>query len=161
MIDVDVKITGLDNLKRNLERAPVFTVDEVSRAIQKSLHTIRTVSLREAPVNKTSGGGNLRQKISTPIMTTKLSGKIVSQAPYSVYVHQGTRPHVIKPKRIGYKGHPGGLANKRTGWGVYNKVNHPGTAPNPFFKRAVEKSKSSIERFFREAINNITKTITR
>lgn len=161
MIDIDVKITGLDVLRNGLENAPRETVNEVSKAVQKSLHTIRNVSLREAPVNKGGGGGNLRQKISTPIMKTKLSGKIVSQATYSAYVHEGTRPHIIRPKRIGYKGHPGGLANKRSGWGVYNKVKHPGTAPNPFFKRAVEKSKPRIEQFFTEAINSICKSIIR
>lgn len=62
-----------------------------------------------------------------------LSAKVGSDRYYAKYHHEGTRPHVIVPKRAGGK--------LRFWWGkvgkiVYTKkVNHPGTQPNPFLTR--------------------------
>lgn len=50
-------------------------------------------------------------------------------APYAVFVHDGTKPHEIRPK------------NKKalkTPFGVRKKVNHPGTKANPYLQKAVE-----------------------
>ncbi|ASF48757.1 transcriptional regulator [Methylovulum psychrotolerans] len=58
------------------------------------------------------------------------SAEIYANAEYALYVEEGTRPHVILPKN--------GRALKipTSGGGGYilrRKVNHPGTAPMPFF----------------------------
>ena len=42
-------------------------------------------------------------------------------APYAKFVHDGTAPHVIKPKKMK------ALANVKTGQMFGKKVNHPGT----------------------------------
>ena len=50
-------------------------------------------------------------------------------APYAIFVHEGTKPHEIRPK------------NKqalKTPFGVRKKVNHPGTKANPYLKKAVD-----------------------
>jgi HK97 gp10 family phage protein len=155
MINISVKIDGLERFKTALERAPELTVVEVSKAIQKSLVTIITQAKKEAPVNKGFGGGTLRQQISRmPIMETRLRGKVESLAPYSGYVEGGTQPHIIrvKNKKI--------LANKRMGKFFGEHVHHPGTRANPFFERAVTKSKNKIDGFFSKALENITKSFT-
>ena len=154
MLNMQVKIDGLDNLEEALRRAPELTVSEIGGAIQKSLVTISSQAKREAPVNKGFGGGTLRQKISMPIMLTKLRGKVESTAPYSIFVHEGTRKHIIRP-RI-----KKGLANVRMGKYFGKIVKHPGTKANPFFKRAFNKSESKMSSFFNKALENIIKSFT-
>ena len=145
---IKVKIEGLDKLAQGIKRAPALGIDETSKAVQKSVNLIWNQSLKESPVNKQTGGGNLRQNIKAR-MLTKLSGEVEAKAPYSLYVHEGTRPHIIevKNKKV--------LANKRTGEIFGKRVNHPGTKANQFFIRAIEKSKIKINEFFETAIKNI------
>jgi len=154
MIDITVKI-DLKDFQRGLQQAPAVAIAEISKAIQKSLITVHSQALKEAPVNKGGGGGNLRQKIAPPKMTSRLRGEIVSRAPYSIYVHEGTRPHIIIPinKKV--------LANKRTGEIFGKIVHHPGTKPNPFFTRAIQQTKNKVDQFFKTASLNIIKEITK
>lgn len=54
-------------------------------------------------------------------------------APYAIFVHDGTKPHEIRPK------------NKKalkTPFGPRKKVNHPGTKANPYLQNAVDNYNS-------------------
>ena len=152
MSNINIEIPGLDKLQDALKRAPVFTVNEASRAVQKSALLIQSNAIKEAPVNKQTGGGNLRQNIRME-MQTKTRAIIVSNAPYSVYVEMGTRPHDIriKNKRV--------LANRRTGQIFGTHVHHPGTRANPYMQRAIDKSKVQINEYFKLAMLNIIKSL--
>ena len=64
-----------------------------------------------------------------------LEGHVTVIPKYALMVHNGTKPHIIRPKspgrRLKFRG--------RTGTMVYaRKVNHPGTAANPFLERALK-----------------------
>jgi hypothetical protein len=155
MVKVNIEIKGLDGIRKSLEKAPEKTVYEMSKAVQSSLNEIRSKSLREAPIRT----GDLRKGISTPIMETRLRGKIEAREPYSAAVHEGSRPHIIRPKSIGYRGHPGGLGNRKTGFGVYNMVHHPGNKPNRFFDRSIDKANQAINQFFTRALQNVINSI--
>src|SRR5699024_3680263 len=51
----------------------------------------------------------------------------------AMYVHEGTKPHVIKPRRkkvLSWKGPEGRV--------FATAVNHPGTAPRPWLRLALE-----------------------
>ena len=52
-------------------------------------------------------------------------------APHGIFVLAGTRPHDIYAK-------PGSALN--TPYGLYKHVSHPGTAPDDFLGRGVEKT---------------------
>lgn len=94
----------------------------------------------EAPVKT----GRLRDNIKA--MPFKMTGPhkgeggvgIDKQAvPYAGYVRWGTRPHVIRCRRPAYALH---FYWKKVGaWVFFDKVNHPGTKPNYFLERAVDK----------------------
>lgn len=57
-----------------------------------------------------------------------------SKPDYSKYVNEGTRPHVIKPKRSSVLA----WADAQTGKMVYAKeVHHPGTKPNQYLGEAL------------------------
>lgn len=61
------------------------------------------------------------------------SWTVVANSPYAMAVHQGTRPHEIRPKNGRVLKFP-----SRGGRIVYApKVNHPGTKPNPFLEKAM------------------------
>jgi hypothetical protein len=57
---------------------------------------------------------------------------VAAHAPYAAYVELGTRPHVILPRNaqaLRWYGPDGAVFAKR--------VNHPGTKPEPFLRRAL------------------------
>jgi len=54
--------------------------------------------------------------------------------PYAKFVHDGTKPYEIRPKR---------KKALKTPYGVYKKVNHPGIKANPYLKKALKDVVSS------------------
>jgi hypothetical protein len=135
------------------KKEPIIALQEINNAIKKSSIKIQSIAQRIAPADT----GKLRQMIETRL--EPLKGTVESKAKYSLYVHEGTRPHVILPKNIGYPGHKGGLGSVRKGFGVFNKVNHPGTSPNPFMTNAINKAIPYITKYFSQAADNILKKI--
>ena len=57
-----------------------------------------------------------------------------SIAPYAKFVHYGTKPHIIKPKR---------KKALKTPYGVYKRVKHPGTKANPYLENGLKNYISS------------------
>lgn len=55
-------------------------------------------------------------------------------APYAVFVHEGTKPHEIKPKNA---------KALKTPFGYRKKVNHPGTKARPYLQLAVDNYDST------------------
>lgn len=81
-------------------------------------------------------------------------------APYGIYVHAGTRPHVIVPKQKKVLRWPSG------GNFVFSKVvHHPGTKPDEFIYQAMENSKADIQKTFdsqiEKACNEIAAELVR
>lgn len=150
MVSIQVKITGLDKVNEAMRKYPAATARELNLAIQKTVKVVEAQAVKEAPVNKQTGGGNLRQNIRSQ-MTGALSGVIMSKAPYSAAVHEGTRPHEIRYSKPGR----GGLFNARTGQGFGRVVQHPGTRPNPFMLRAIEHTKTTVEKIFETMLKRI------
>lgn len=148
-MDIKIKIEGLDEIMTAFEKAPNLMIDSMSKAIKKSLYDIQSEAIKEAPANKEIGqGARLRQSFFVR-MYDKLSGTLYNRQPYALYVHEGTRPHEIRPKNKKV------LANKRTGQVFGKVVHHPGTQPNRFLERAVEKSKQRVQRNFDEVIKRV------
>lgn len=125
MADVVVR---LDN--RVIDTLPDrFT--EVRRYIQRRVDATVVVARAEAPVKSMA--------LKRSIHATYLGGSrwtITASAPYAKFVHEGTRPHVIRARNA---------RALRFFWERQGKVvtlrqvNHPGTAPNPFLTRAMNR----------------------
>lgn len=156
MADIKIKIEGLDKIQAHFHKMPIAITKGLDEAVGKTGITIQAAAMKEAPVNKGQGGGkggrggNLRQSITFKKLGIA-SGVVEVGSEYGVYVHEGTRPHVIevKNKKI--------LANKRTGQLFGRRVNHPGTKANPFMQRAVEGSQNDINDLFGKIIRDIIK----
>ena len=85
--------------------------------------------------------GNLRNNLEYSYRKTGDIVKITitSDTPYSSFVHEGTRPHIIRPVRKQV------LKFQVGGRTVFTKeVNHPGTKARPFLRKALKKYFKSV-----------------
>lgn len=149
---ISIQIQNLDQLKTAFLKAPSIAIPLYGRAIERTAFRIEGDAKRNAPVNKQSGGGNLRQSISSR-MNGKMSAIIESKAKYSAYVDQGTRPHIIRVKNARV------LANKRTGRFFGRIVRHPGTKKQPYFTNAVSSGEKFINTELQTALINVLNSI--
>ena len=84
--------------------------------------------------------GNLRRNIGRTGVQTDgmvLSGEVFAHTDYAERVHDGTRPHVIRPRPE--RGPRAALKFTIGGRTLYRKlVHHPGMKPRPFLRNAAE-----------------------
>ena len=83
--------------------------------------------------------GELQAGIKSSVSRTaqgELEGRVVAIPKHALYVHNGTRPHVIRPKRAkalrffwAKKGHTV----------MFKHVHHPGTRADPFLAKALAR----------------------
>lgn len=129
-------------------KAPQIATEEMGALIQRVAVQIENDAKKFAPVNKQSGGGNLRQSIrSRP--TSKVSAVVEATAKYASYVEGGTRPHIIQARN------KKALANKKTGQFFGKTVRHTGTKAQPFLGKAVEKNQGWFNKQMLETANLI------
>lgn len=116
--------------------------DEGHRLVVRGTTRIRNAAVRFAP----SRTGALRRSIGLRITREAngdTRGEVFAGASYAKFVHDGTRPHRIEPRR------PGGVlrfpASGAGARGVVfaRHVDHPGTRANPFLTRAMDAVASS------------------
>jgi HK97 gp10 family phage protein len=151
MVQVQVTLRDATRWKAAFQRAPDAARREVNFALTDSVTRVAAQAVRNAPVNKQTGGGNLRQSIRSTV--SGLRGQVYTDSSYAVYVHEGTRPHLIRPRG------PWVLQNKRTGEIFGRLVRHPGTRAQPFLRTAAEDSRSYIERTFSDALARVASSI--
>lgn len=142
-----IEIKNLDAVQTVFRAAPLKMTAEIGRAISQTILTLERNIKREAPVNKQTGGGNLRQSVRSQ-MTGPASGLVEVGAEYGAMVEFGTKPHLIRPvnKRV--------LANRRQNKIFGTLVHHPGTKANPFFERGIDASRTAIDAYFVKAVQN-------
>lgn len=150
MIAIKIKLKNYNQIRSAFRKVPAKLTKNLNVAVEKVLLRVESQTKRNAPVNKQSGGGNLRQSIRSQ-MTGISSGKVEVGAKYAIFVHEGTKPHIIKIRRKKV------LANKRQGKIFGKVVKHPGTRANPFLQEAVDKSQGFIDKEFEKAVNKAIK----
>ena len=148
--NITIKLKNADQIMAKLRKMPVEMTRQLDTAVKKTLSLVQNTTFKEAPVNKQGGGGNLRQSINSSI-TGVAKGKLEVGSEYGIYVHEGTRAHIIEAKN------KKALANVRTNQFFGKRVNHPAVQANPFLKRAVENSNDTIQEYFREAVEKVAK----
>ena len=148
MIEIRVTIQNADEIREAFRQAPLKIISNLNKAVNRIIIKVENSAKRNAPVNKSFGGGNLRQSIRSQ-MTGQMQGMVLVGAEYGIYVHEGTRPHVITivNKKV--------LANKRTGQIFGVRVNHPGTKAQPFLQQAIDENMGFINDEFEKVVDNI------
>lgn len=100
---------------------------------------VQRITLRTAAIASATAPGSMKQSIRPILKGTKSSplGIIMVDHPAASYVLNGTRPHPIRPKRLG------GVLRFTVGNHVVfaRAVSHPGTKPNNFLWRALLAAK--------------------
>lgn len=123
---------------RSLQRAAsglwVATAAMISTAtLVAAGNTILLAALRDAAPVKTGAGRD-----SIVSRASGLEGRGYYARGYMKMQNDGTRPHIIVPRNrraLHWGGDPGVFATK---------VKHPGTKPNPFVRRAVDKAEPAL-----------------
>jgi len=150
-MEFSIQISNLDALVSKLKDAPSIAAPILQRAIAQSWQilakntTARTVPVRTGFLLQSFGGSvSGLSAIWGPDRTHRTS--------YSSFVEFGTRPHVIEAKdkkALYWKGadHP------------VKRVNHPGSAANPFMERILDASRDEINITFGKALSDITAAI--
>lgn len=115
--------------ERGLRRVFGRMSDDVARAVDRTRIDVQNEARRRAPVDT----GRLRSSIVSRAEGGGRSlGYVVgSNVNYAAAVEYGTAPHVIKPKYKQALYWPGAAH-------PVAQVNHPGTAPRPFLRPAIE-----------------------
>lgn len=101
----------------------------------------------------------LRDSIDGQVLSSDASGatgELRATAEHASYVRDGTPPHEITPRRGRF------LRFEVGGKTVFaTKVNHPGTKPNDFWKRAAEKAEDVLEREAQRAADQFAARVNR
>lgn len=145
---IKIEIKGLDKLKRAFREAPREVADQIQKAINQSVVLVQANARKEAP-HKT---GTLQRGIKFKVSPFK--GRVESTTDYGIYVHEGTKAHIIRPvrkKALFWKGasHP------------VKMVHHPGTKANPFMTKGASRSEGQVQRVFQIAVNKALSNITK
>lgn len=151
MPQYSVKITNLRELQAKLKKFPQVTEKHMQRAMNAGAAEIHKNATRGNVPWKT---GNLVQSFGVVIgrLYASVAPNRTTPAKYAVFVHEGTGPHVITPKKGKALFWPGAKH-------PVARVNHPGTRPNKFIPRILEKSETRIQMHFKDALEKIVKEI--
>lgn len=135
-----VTINGLAEMRASLASSPVAMVNALQQAI---LMTPEILAAYTVPPNVPYKTGQLSETFFP-----KVDGLVSVWKPtvdYAMAVEFGTAPHVILPKK-----------GKALMWDgakhPVRKVNHPGTAPNPYMERIRDAATPAINEAFRAQV---------
>lgn len=111
---------------------------QVNEVLQRRMRSIIRQIAADARTNAPVDTGRMAQAIKEdPIESPtpfRVIGGVTSHAPYSIYVHQGTAPHVIRPRNAS------ALKFEAGGRTIFaSSVRHPGTRARPFLTNAVAR----------------------
>lgn len=147
-VQIGIEVKGLETLKKALKQAP----DLVGREVQKALNLATTKTQASARKEAPARTGNLRRRIDFTLKP--FEGIVESKAEYGIYVHQGTRPHIIRPSK------KKALFWKEAPYPV-KIVRHPGTKANPFMERGAKSVEGEVNAIFQTAVKNITSSLAK
>lgn len=135
---------GGDLARFRFMKAAVGWADEVGPLVRAGLKA-------KAPVAKQgAGAGRLRDSIRYERNTTSggVTLSFTAYVPYAKYVIEGTPPHLIRARAARYLHWKDGSGDH-----FAKQVNHPGTRPNDFPRRAIGPLEPLIRKRFAEILN--------
>ena len=145
-VEVEVSTRGLD-----FEEVAKILDQETKQLL---IERLAEVAYYEAFYTAPWKTGKLARSIVTEIKEGE--AKLQALAPYAKFVIEGTRPHEIHPASANvlvFKAKSGDL--------VFTKlVRHPGTKPNPFLQRAVDKAREQIDSIWTELFEDLVEEAT-
>lgn len=145
--------TDFNKLAKAFEKAPEATRDMVRKQLKIAAEGIKDRASTEHRYKRQSGQLE-RDGIVTRVEDNVATIALNPRVPYGVYVHEGTKPHIILPKQ-----------KRVLRWSDGNKfifsksVVHPGTKPDQFLYNAADKEAPLIQSRFENAISEIVRSL--
>lgn len=160
-----MRIENMEKLKAVFKKFPQAATAEFDRALDRSAKKIEALAVKKAPVNKGSGGGNLRQSIKSSKIGPAAHA-VEAGASYAGYVNFGTKPHIIRARgkvlATSARNSPGWPNVSKKGYAIFGKtVNHPGTKAQPFFTDAIKEGEPFMNNEFEQAMKNVISKVTK
>ena len=153
---ITVKVQGLDELKKGLDRAADELKTIVGDAIRKSGELVKQNARREAPVFM----GMLKRSVTNEHHGLRTEVYIGSEARKYGYVQEyGRRPGEMPPVSALEKWSQAKLGDSKLAFVVARSIAQKGTKPQPFFYPGFEKSLPGIEKLLDKAGSKIINII--
>lgn len=140
------------------EQSPKLTAKAMVVALGQSAREVQMIA-RAKHRFRSSQKAKLEKSVDYKVDKVEMNATVElneSDAPYALWVHDGTRPHLILPR-----------AKKALRW-VKNgkfvfakKVWHPGTKPDPFLYEAGEAAAPEINMIFARALDDLAAKLDR
>lgn len=160
---ITLKIRNLDELQKRVVLFPALSAPIVSETINKIIETIENTARPLTPrrSGRLIGGYKKARKLSTP---RTLRGQVGSVGiakggitDYAPFVHFGTglfgpRHRLIVPKKAKV------LHWVQNGQDVFARSSK-GQRPNPYFQKALDKSRFAVDREVIKGLQKITRTL--
>lgn len=142
---IKVEIKGLNKLINFAEQYPEISEKYINQAINRSLLRIWGKEKTEAPFGVS---GTLRD--NWIVQVGRFEGALKANAPYALFVEEGTKPHMPPVDEIT----PWAKKKGINPWAVAISISKKGTKANPFLQRSVDAVKSDIEGEFATALQS-------
>jgi len=142
MINISIDSRELSRFMNQLDRYSKEKQGAVKQEISRATYAIQGKAKQNSPVDK----GFLRNKIDAVIKNQELTGQVIVKAKYGIFVQEGTRPHIIRPKngkvlawrKVNYTN---AGRRKYSPYSYASFVKHPGTKANPFLSKAADNER--------------------
>lgn len=145
--------TDFQKLADAFAKAPEETRQMVQKQMKIAVESIKDRASREHRYKSRSGVLE-RDGIVTRVVENKGIVMLNSRVPYGVYVHQGTKPHIIQPSKKQVLRWSDGVR-----FFFARKVNHPGTQADPFLYNSAEKELPLIQSRFENALEKLVRDL--
>ena len=157
---IEFHVQGLEPLAARLRQMGTrgqITLNELLRNILGVLVPIvRQLTPRRKGKLANSTVGQIIRSAGEQLLEIRQAARTPDGAFYGQFVREGTRPHVIRPRR------PDGVLRFTAGSGeiVFTReVHHPGTAPNPYHRRALAQADPRIQGLLRQTGEKVARFI--
>lgn len=144
---VGAVITGIQSIQAEMRRIGTLP----SRALAAAAVEVEDYAEGEAARHNRSGR-LVRSLTRRQDGAAWVIGHDGQHAPHALFVHWGSRPHRIEPRRKKVLRFPAGGA-----FAFSRGVNHPGYKGDPYFVRAAAQAPSLFERQLRAMLNSPAK----
>lgn len=145
----------LGKLAEVFRKFPDLVTRNVRMAVKSSLRDIREHAIKHHRYKSRSGAAGLEGAVhdnGSEMNGFPFRGEVfvdLRRAPYALYVHGGTKPHTITPKRR--------RALRWVSGGDFvfaKRVRHPGTQPDEFLYDALNANIGKAEKRFNDALRD-------
>ena len=156
---ISFEVRGLDELAKRLEAAGgrgQITLNELLRKIgQLFVPILRAMTPRVTGKLMRSTVAQVMRRGGQQVLEIRQAARTPEGEFYGQFVREGTQPHVIRPRR------PDGVLRFVVNQQVVftRRVQHPGTTPNPYHRRALRSADTAIQREMRRVGDRLARFI--